>query len=740
MKKKRLMGAFGLLIVSSIVISGTDALPADASGRASEIQTISRVITNNNGLFRYSYVDDNGESYNLDTSADNMTSSLKKGTTLPESYDGREHGIITGIKDQGVSGCCWAFAAMKSAEANMLKKRIISESEADFSENHLAWYTYHATTDKTNPVYGDSYSLSSSSSSHRPFNPHWGFFDNFLFGEEEESDTAVYELGGMAQFAVSMLAQWSGIEAETKAPFNAQSSSELKNMALAMSANGETLRYDSLGHLQNAECYDNASIDEIKQAVLDYGAVDIAMYYDQSGFEGDAKTGTSFYQTTYRGEAAKNNANHCVTIVGWDDNYSKNNFKRQPSSDGAWLIANSYGSEYNSDGYFWLSYEEESICDIYTFDMESADNYNNIYQYDGYGWNDGVFVSKKSISGANVFTNNSSDYQMLKAVSFYTITDNQKYNIKVYKNVTSVPTDGTYIKECTVSGTQKYQGYHTVNLEEACAIKPGENFAVVIEYVYDASTGNEAYLPVEGPNNKDSMINKKFSSSENESFYYLNNKWSDMSKKGKNNIAIKAFTDNISQDTYEVYASAEKTNVSGTTETVTSEENKTEEAAKDIKISLNKQAVILGKGEKYKLNVNISDKSVTQTIKYSSSDEQVAVINSDNVITAVNNGKAVITLELQNGNKASVTVIVKNAPSKVTANVSSKNIKKGKSFKIKITLPEGSASNDISFISSDKKMAKVSSNGKVTALRKGKATITVKTFNGKKAKVKIKVI
>ena len=112
-----------MLIASSIVISGTDALPADASGRASEIQTISRVITNNNGLFRYSYVDDNGESYNLDTSADNMTSSLKKGTTLPESYDGREHGIITGIKDQGVSGCCWAFAAMKSAEANMLKKK-----------------------------------------------------------------------------------------------------------------------------------------------------------------------------------------------------------------------------------------------------------------------------------------------------------------------------------------------------------------------------------------------------------------------------------------------------------------------------------------------------------------------------------------------------------------------------------------------------------------------------------------
>lgn len=41
---------------------------------------------------------------------------------------------------------------------------------------------------------------------------------------------------------------------------------------------------------------------------------------------------------------AQKMANHCVTIVGWDDNYPRDNFANRPSGDGAWLIANSYGT------------------------------------------------------------------------------------------------------------------------------------------------------------------------------------------------------------------------------------------------------------------------------------------------------------------------------------------------------------------------------------------------------------
>ena len=47
--------------------------------------------------------------------------------------------------------------------------------------------------------------------------------------------------------------------------------------------------------------------------------------------------------------------NHMVSIVGWDDNYSKDNFNsaHKPSKDGAWLIRNSHGKHpYTDNGFF----------------------------------------------------------------------------------------------------------------------------------------------------------------------------------------------------------------------------------------------------------------------------------------------------------------------------------------------------------------------------------------------------
>ena len=66
-------------------------------------------------------------------------------------------------------------------------------------------------------------------------------------------------------------------------------------------------------------------------------------------------------------------------------------------------------------------------------------------------------------------------------------------------------------------------------------------------------------------------------------------------------------------------------------------------------------------------------------------------------------------------------------------------MKKGKTFQIKVKLPKKTASNKITYTSSKKKIASVSSKGKIKALKKGKAVITVKTFNGKKAKITITV-
>ena len=66
-------------------------------------------------------------------------------------------------------------------------------------------------------------------------------------------------------------------------------------------------------------------------------------------------------------------------------------------------------------------------------------------------------------------------------------------------------------------------------------------------------------------------------------------------------------------------------------------------------------------------------------------------------------------------------------------------MKKGKSKKIAYSLSKGSASGKITFKSANKKIAAVDENGKITGKKKGKPKITLKTYNGKKATVKVVV-
>ena len=50
---------------------------------------------------------------------------------------------------------------------------------------------------------------------------------------------------------------------------------------------------------------------------------------------------------------------HKVVIIGWDDNYSKDNFVyEKPQNDGAWLVLNSWGSSWANKGTAWVSYED----------------------------------------------------------------------------------------------------------------------------------------------------------------------------------------------------------------------------------------------------------------------------------------------------------------------------------------------------------------------------------------------
>ena len=156
-------------------------------------------------------------------------------------------------------------------------------------------------------------------------------------------------------------------------------------------------------------------------------------------------------------------------------------------------------------------------------------------------------------------------------------------------------------------------------------------------------------------------------------------------------------------------------------------------------VSLNKTKLTLGAKEKFTLKATVKPSNATsKKVTWKSSKKSVATVSSKGVVTAKKTGKTTITAKAD-GKSKKCTITVKKAPNKITLNAKKKTLKKGKKFQIKAKLPKNTASYKITYKTSNRKVATVSTSGKVTAKKKGKATITVTTFNKKKATLKITV-
>lgn len=172
-------------------------------------------------------------------------------------------------------------------------------------------------------------------------------------------------------------------------------------------------------------------------------------------------------------------------------------------------------------------------------------------------------------------------------------------------------------------------------------------------------------------------------------------------------------------------------------ETEKPEETKKPIEVKSVLVAANKLTV--GIGEKVQLEAaayprNASDRKLT----YKASNKNVTV-GKNGKITGKKLGTSKITVRASNGKKAVVKVTVKKKPKKITLNARSKTLKIGKKFKIKARLPKGTASQTLTYVSNKRAIADVTPEGKVTAKKSGSAVITVKTYNGKKASLKIYV-
>ncbi|MBR5717562.1 MAG: SH3 domain-containing protein, partial [Clostridia bacterium] len=424
---------------------------------------------------------------------------------LPSRYDSRDYGYVTPVKNQGGYGTCWSFSTIAPIETYMIKHGIIDSDTGkaatntiDLSELHLAWFTYSDSYDKLGMLKGD-YSRS--------------LEKNYL------------DRGGDEKQAAYTLMRWAGPASEKEYALR-YSSASYSGLDSKYAYN-----YD-IAHITDAIWIPVSNTDAVKSAIKDHGAASTGMYVDIDNYL-NGNTGAYYYNGSPK-------ANHGVTVVGWDDNYSRNNFKSscRPNGNGAWIIKNSWGTGYGDRGYFYVSYEDTGInsCICSFYKVSSSDNYVNCYQYDGTSNIVSCKYLPKNSQIANVFT--AQGAEKIKAVAISTRDEATSYTLEIYKNPVDVndPTSGTLMT--TQTGSIDFPGYHSIPLSSPVALSPGDKFSVVftlsapnywIAVPYDATASIYWVEWVHADNGKTSFFREE------------NGSWQDTPDKG--DFRIKAYTD-----------------------------------------------------------------------------------------------------------------------------------------------------------------------------------------------------
>jgi uncharacterized protein YjdB len=146
---------------------------------------------------------------------------------------------------------------------------------------------------------------------------------------------------------------------------------------------------------------------------------------------------------------------------------------------------------------------------------------------------------------------------------------------------------------------------------------------------------------------------------------------------------------------------------------------------------------LMGKKQKYALSPVLSEGS-SSAITYASSDPAVASVSASGVITAKAPGEAVIKVGTYIESVCcELAITVTAAPKFVSLGIEKLTLGVGERYTLEPSA--GGMGASYTYKSSNKSVAKVGASGKITALRRGNATITVTTHNGKSARVKVTV-
>ena len=172
----------------------------------------------------------------------------------------------------------------------------------------------------------------------------------------------------------------------------------------------------------------------------------------------------------------------------------------------------------------------------------------------------------------------------------------------------------------------------------------------------------------------------------------------------------------------------------------------TNPVVKVTKVTLNKTTASVVKGKTLTLTATVTPTNATnKNVTWKSSNTKIATVDGNGKVTAVAAGTATITCTAKADKSKSATckITVTNPAVKVTKlrmNKTSVDLLKGKTVQLKVTVTPSNATNKaVTWTSSNKKIATVTSNGLVKAVRTGTVTITAKAKDGSGKKVTCKI-
>lgn len=368
----------------------------------------------------------------------NLPKTSGSDSVLSEYYSSVDEGYVTPVKDQGEQNTCIMFSGTAAMETALL---INGYGEYDLSEEYA---NYWASTRKDGTGW-----------------------------QRDRVNIGAFPYAGYGYLTSG------GVIEESQLPYMSCTEEYFEDLG-----DIEPLFY--AGGIKVIE-EEDITAENMKESIIRYGGVVSSFAFSGKYME---KNNNAYFCGDVLGNDVLSSLGHSVYVVGWDDNYPKENFLEgsQPNNNGAWLIKNSWGTTYD---YIWISYEDKYLAsDLFggnyaVTDVIKNHSCNQLLNIDTYGtiYNmsfEGGVTNPYDVTFINTF-DFSKEMPSISNVQFTTDNVGADYDIYYIPTDNGVPTDNESLWVKLAQGQIPYSGIH--NISFAPYIVPDSQGAIGVRII-----------------------------------------------------------------------------------------------------------------------------------------------------------------------------------------------------------------------------------------------------------------